>query len=55
MNGGIEKIWQDGEKVHQRRSRSAQKISVSKSTPPFFACCGLAGTPYWASCVTYIL
>ena len=35
-------FWQDAEKIHQWRSRFAQKLNVPKRTPRIFACCGLA-------------
>jgi len=36
-------------KVRQLCSRIAQRLNVPKRTPRFFARCGLAGRPFWAS------
>ncbi|TKB88420.1 MAG: hypothetical protein E8D41_15535 [Nitrospira sp.] len=39
-------LWQDAEKVRQRRSRIAQRLNVPKRTPRLFARCGLAERPF---------
>jgi len=45
-SGQQENRAQDAEKVHQRRSRIAQRLNVSKRTPRLFARCGLAGRTF---------
>ncbi len=39
-------LYQDAEKVRQRRSRVTQRLNVPKRTPRLFARCGLAGRPF---------
>jgi hypothetical protein len=43
---GVYFLWQDAEKVRQRRSRFAQRLNVPKRTTRLFVCCGLAGRPF---------
>ena len=46
--GGV--LHQDAGKVRQRCSRITQRLNVPKCAPRLFACCGLSGRTFRASC-----